>query len=283
MTARALLSAAALVLLAPAGCGRNAEERQLDAMRKEIDDVRQSRDRAEHASSSGEMLEPPPVVPQAYAPAPPAAPPPAVVQLGADARGPLDDAAENADPQDTTPRPTIRVFGSARGAGRSAWRGEDQIEQTLPDEAAPASPPVRANALDPEAKRAYDAAYSLVSARRYDEALDALAAFLLKWPDHPYANNAMYWRGECYFARGEYLRASEQFDGVLKRFPAGNKASDALLKLGMSHQKLGNATKAKECFDRLLQQFPGSEAARHIPVLRAPSINPPGPAPEEHR
>jgi tol-pal system protein YbgF len=282
MTSRALLPFTALVLLAPVGCGRNAEERQLDSMREEIDNVRQSRDHAAQAGSAGDT-EPPLVVPPAYATAAPVGPPPAVVQLGADGRGPLDDSAESADPQDTTPRPTIRVFGSARGGGRGAWRGEDQIEQTQPDEGGATSTPVRATALDPEAKRAYDAAYSLVTARRFDEALDALASFLVKWPDHPYANNAMYWRGECYFARGEFVRASEQFDGVLKRYPAGSKAPDALLKLGMSQQKLGNAARAKESFDRLLQLFPGSEAARHIPVVRAPTINPPGPAPEEHR
>lgn len=284
MRSRAFLPLATLVLLLPFGCGRSAEERQLDAMREEIENVRQSRDRADHDPSPRDAPDPPFIVPQAYASATVVRPPPSIVQLGADGQGANDDAAETADPQDTTPRPTIRVFGSARSGGRSGWRGEDQIEQTLPDQAttAPTTPP-RANALDPEAKRAYDAAYSLVNARRFDEALDALAAFLVKWPDHPYANNAMYWRGECYFSRGDYQRASEQFDGVLKRFPAGNKAPDALLKLGMSHQKLGNPMKAKECFERLAQQFPGTDAARHIPTMRDPTSTAPGPVPEERR
>ena len=56
----------------------------------------------------------------------------------------------------------------------------------------------------------------------------------------------MYWRGECYFAKGDYLHAAEQFEGAVARFPAGQQGPDALLKLGMCEQKLGNPAKAKE-------------------------------------
>jgi tol-pal system protein YbgF len=105
----------------------------------------------------------------------------------------------------------------------------------------------------------------------------------VKWPDHPYADNAMYWRGECYFAKGDYLHAAEQFEGVVTRFPAGNKAPDALLKLGITQQKLGNPLKAKEYFDRLAQTYPQSAAARHIPPVTIQAATPSGPASEDHR
>jgi tol-pal system protein YbgF len=276
----------ALFLPLAAGCVRNAEERQLDSMRDEIDSVRENRDRADRVMNSPEWTGPPDSVPRALAPATPLRPPPPVVQLGASGQGDVDDS-ETADPQDTTPRPSIRVFGSQRSAVRNGWRTDDHVEEALSEDAPSAQNSAgRFHALDPEAKPAYDAALVLVNAKRFTEALDAFAAFLVKWPDHPYANNAMYWRGECYFARGEYQRASEQFDGVLTRFPAGSKVPDALLKLGMSYQKLGNPAKAKECFDRLAQQYADSEAARRIPTLRArtlPSPAPPGPSSEEHR
>jgi tol-pal system protein YbgF len=275
-----------LVLLAPLGCGRSAEERQLEAMRDEIDKVREGRDRADHAAAPHDAAESSLVVPGAYTSAAPTRPPPPVVQLGEDGPGSGDDAVE-ADPQDTTPRPTIRVLGSARGADRSSRRGEEVVEEPSSDDGASGSSAAAraggATALDPEAKRAYDAALALVNAKRFDQALDALAAFLVKWPDHPYADNAMYWRGECYFARGDYQHASEQFEGVLKRFPYGNKAPDALLKLGVTQQKLGNAAKARESFDRLARQYPESDAARHIPTPRVPASTPPGSGPEEHR
>jgi tol-pal system protein YbgF len=277
---------ALFALIAVLGCAGSAEERQLDAMREEIDNVRQSRDRADQvqpvtnqASKDRAM-----VLPEAYSPPPSSVrPAPSVVQIGTDGPGYAydEDDVDPADPQDTTPRPNIHVAGASRGSGR---RGEERVDHVFSDDGASTTEPSssRVNPVDPQAKKAYDAAYALYSSHRYEQALDALAAFLLKWPDHPYANNAMYWRGECYFARGDYQRASEQFDGVLKRYPAGTKAPDALLKLGISQQKLGNGVKAKECFDRLAQQYPGTEAVRHIPGIRTPAAAPAGSAPEDH-
>ena len=133
------------------------------------------------------------------------------------------------------------------------------------------------SAFDAEARRAYDSALGLVNAHQFDRALDALAAFLVKWPDHPNADNAMYWRGECYFAKGEYAHAAEEFEGTIARFPFGNKVPDALLKLGLCHQKLGNAPKAKAYFDRLQRDFPRSEAARRVPGAEASSPHSAGP------
>ncbi len=123
----------------------------------------------------------------------------------------------------------------------------------------------RPSALDEEAKHSYDAALALVNAKHYPEALDALAGFLVRWPDHPNADNAMYWRGECYFAQGDFATAAKEFEGLLARFPLGNKAPDALLKLGISELRLDNAALARQRFDRLRREFPRSEAAKRIP------------------
>jgi tol-pal system protein YbgF len=257
------------------GCAGPSEERHLDAMRAEIDAIQKDRDRADEISPDRAPV-------GQIAPAvPPGGPLPGALTLGMAGDEQADDVPDADDP---APRPAIRVFGVARPNG-ARWRGEDQVEQTYPSggESSATSGANRPSALDPEAKRAYDAALSLVSARQYDRALDSLAAFLLKWPDHPYADNAMYWRGECYFARGDYVHASEQFEGVLARFPAGNKVPDALLKLGICRQKLADPNGARELFVRLTQQYPKSEAARRIPTVTAPAVTPSGPPSEDHR
>jgi tol-pal system protein YbgF len=267
----------ALALAALGGCARTAEERQLDDMRAEIDRIQESRDREDRAAAEPEATDskapsaPPPETP---APKPEPADEDAVT-LGPPGSEITDDYADTEDP---TPRPNIRVLGSPRSSERG-WRGEDRVEQSLPDDGATST----GERLDPAASPAYDAAMSLVNARQYDRALDSLAAFLVRWPDHPYANNAMYWRGECYFAKGDYRRASEQFAGVVARFPAGSKAPDALLKLGMSHQKLGDPAAAKESFERLTELYPQSEAARRIPPVTIPATTPRGPASEDRR
>jgi len=271
-------AALALVALAPlAACAGTTEERQLADMRAEIDRIQESRDQEDREAMGPEVADSKlPAVPPPPAPSP--VPEPSdqdAVTLGSPEVEPTDDYADTDDP---TPRPNIRVLGSPRSSERG-WRGEDHVEQTQPEEGAwPGT-----GKLDPAAAGAYDAAIALVNARQYDKALDAFAAFLVRWPDHPYADNAMYWRGESYFARGDYRRASEQFEGVLARFPAGSKAPDALLKLGMSHQKLGDPVKAKECFDRLTELYPQSDAAKRIPPVTIPATTPRGPASEDHR
>jgi tol-pal system protein YbgF len=265
--------------LALPACGRDAEERNLDEMTQQIDHLQVDRDEenakilAAEAADTHFATE---AVP-ARKPAP-SDPPPPVTNLGDEGQGDGDSP----DTEDSTPRPTIRVYGSQRGSAR----GSDDSTTSFVDDGAGNRTPVPSggsSALDPAARPAYEAAIALVSARQYDRALDALAAFLVKWPDHPYADNAMYWRGECYFAKGDYLRAAEQFEGVVTRFPAGNKAPDALLKLGITQQKLGNPLKAKEYFDRLAQAYPQSAAARRIPPVTMQAATPTGPASEDHR
>jgi tol-pal system protein YbgF len=259
------------------GCARPAEERHLDAMREEIDSIEQDRDRANaRAGLTGDGDEAQPKGTGTHGSGSGPAPEPVTIGYPGADPGPADDAADTEDP---APRPSIRILGTPRPGGRGMWRGDDRVEQTGIDDGAGARP----SALDPEAPKAYEAALALVSAHKYDAALDALAAFLVKWPDHPYADNAMYWRGECYFARGDYAHAQEQFAGVVDRFPGGNKAPDALLKLGMSAARAGDQSKAREAYARLAREYPQSQAAHKIPAATGDAPRPQGPSPEDHR
>jgi tol-pal system protein YbgF len=250
------------------GCGRgeSAEERQMAAMREEIDRVAEARDREDapidtEESKGGDGAKAAPGGPKAPA-------------VRVDGPGPdVDDATEapppdpsaSDDPEDATPRPNIRVTGVPGRPTRrapSVYGADDQVQASgLDDSSAP-----RSSATDPEAKRAYESALALAQAGRYAQALDQFAAFLVKWPDHPFAENATFWRGESYFMMGDYPHALEQFEGVLARFQTGNKVPDALLKAGLCEGKLGNPEKAKAYFDRLAREYPKSDAARRIPT-----------------
>jgi tol-pal system protein YbgF len=258
------------------GCDHDGEERHLAEMADQIDRLQVDRDEANRATMATDVADTHFSSVAARSPAPSSAPPP-VMRVGDDG-APLDDSPDTDDP---SPRPTIRM----QGVGRRGEASSSLVDDGTPDPsgAAPTPAPGPSSALDPQAKHDYDAALSLVHAHQYDRALDALAAFLVKYPDHPYADNALFWRGECYFARGDWLHAAEQYEGVFTRFPAGNKAPDALLKLGMSQQKLGNPMKAREYYDRLAQSYPQSDAAHRIPPVTVPATTPPGPASEDHR
>ena len=261
------------------GCAQSAEERQLAKMREELDHVEQSEGRFDERLTAVELHDTAPPVQASAA----ATPPLRVVRLAPDGSEEAEASSETAGmsqaADDTSARPGLHVTGSGRRGGKEV------VEQTMPDEnAAPSTTPSapRPSALDPEARKAYDAALAQVNGKQYAQALEAFAGFLLRYPDHPFAANAMYWRGECYFAQGDYLRAAEQFDGVVARYPLGNKTPDALLKLGLTQQKLGNPQKAKEYFDKLLHEYPRSEAARRVPSQGAgDAARPKGAGPQE--
>jgi tol-pal system protein YbgF len=169
---------------------------------------------------------------------------------------------------DSSLRPTIRIVGTskARTPGKNA---DDHIEMTLPDEGPSPGSSGRAPAAvdDATAKQDYDRALALYNNHDLDHALEGFSAYLIRWPDQPGVESALYWSGEAYLAKGEVVEANDEFEKALAGFPQGSKAPDSLLKLGVCQQRLGNQVKAKSYFDRLSHDFPKSDAARRIPGL----------------
>ena len=118
--------------------------------------------------------------------------------------------------------------------------------------------------LDPQAVPAYDAALAMARGGQCTQAVDAFTRFLVRWPEHPHADNAMYWRAECILQGGDRHRAVQEFEGLVARFPAGNKVADALYKLAVTYRRLGDRAAADRAAQRLNVEFPDSEAARRI-------------------
>ncbi|MBL8607422.1 MAG: tol-pal system protein YbgF [Myxococcales bacterium] len=253
-----------------AGCAGTAQERQMASMQEHLDKLQLEQDRTAERIDAVEGA----VDKRGAARPPRRAEPPPVVQLSVPEEHDLDPSE---DAEDTSPRPSIRVAGTPqpRAAAVRSKGKNDRVDATGIDDE-PRPPGSRPSALDPEAKRAYEAALSLVQGRRYGEGVEALNAFLTKWPDHPYAENAVYWRGECFFAQGDYARAIGEFESVVARPQSGAKVPDAMLKLGIAHDKMGHADKARAAYDRLAREYPKSDAARRIPGSSAAS-GPKGP------
>jgi tol-pal system protein YbgF len=182
--------------------------------------------------------------------------------------------------------PSLGAAGTAGGSGggpRMLGRGEDDgsrgasqptsPSQTLPSQAAaappvpappPPSPPeTRPQTAAPQgsSKEQYAAAFALMQKANYAGASTAFSDFLSRYPDDALADNARYWLGESYYARGDYPRAAETFFEAYERSKTGPKAPDTLLKLGMA---LGNLNKKKEAcssFRELSRAFPNAAAA----------------------
>ncbi len=238
----ALLLWLPVVCFGCAGPGASAQ-RQLDEMRREIHAIQNANERLNERVTSLELA-------GAAATAPPKRRDERpgdleVVKLGPGEEPPMESDA--VVPEDDGEPPTvIRVEGDRMP---SVQRGSVTPK----------------GATDAQAAQDYEAAREMLEKKRYEEALEAFAGFLVRYPGHANADNAMYWRGECYYAMGNFVRAAEQFEGLVARFPRGNKVPDALLKLGLSQRRMGERDKAAKTFEQLRKNHPSSDAAGKIP------------------
>jgi tol-pal system protein YbgF len=130
---------------------------------------------------------------------------------------------------------------------------------------APAQVPASANAEpgDPaKEKLYYDAAFDLIKARDFAKASQAFNGFLRKYPNSQYAGNAQYWLGEVSLAQGDLPAAAQAFAQVSKAYPNHPKVPDSLYKLADVELRQGNTVQAKSTLQQVIAQFPGSSAAQ---------------------
>ena len=113
--------------------------------------------------------------------------------------------------------------------------------------------------LDP--KELYDAAYLDLSRSDYDLALRGFLEYLRVFPRGEYADNAQYWIGEIYYARGEFERAFDELEKIITDYPRGDKVAAALLKMGYCLINLNDKEGARQYLDDVIQRFPNSAEA----------------------
>ncbi|GAC1358293.1 MAG: hypothetical protein NVSMB47_11240 [Polyangiales bacterium] len=257
---RRALALGAVLVLAPFGCGSPQRSSQLDGLHDELARIQRDHEVLERRVG---MLEARDVAqnvanePADGAPIKSASSDPKALKVvklepaaaGTPAAPPAPAPVFAID--DDSPRPMLKI-------------GPDGVEETYPD-AGSAKASKASSALPARALKDYESAFALVKSKKWQLALDAFAGFVVRWPDHPYVANALYWRGECYFALAQFGAAEGQLEGLLAGHPASAKVPDALLKLGLTERKLGADAKAKAAFARLRKEFPSSEAAKKLP------------------
>lgn len=167
----------------------------------------------------------------AAAPAPEAAPPPAPGEIYPERQ----------------PRPLGTMPAGEAGAAPSA----------PPPAAAPGPVPPAAGTP----RQQYAQAYDLLRQGKYDQAEVAFSTFLAQHPQDPLTENARYWLGETFYARGNYARAAEVFVEGYQTSKTGPKAPDTLLKLGMSLSSMGKKKEACATFKEMSRAFPEAPAA----------------------
>jgi tol-pal system protein YbgF len=173
-------------------------------------------------------------------------------------------------------RPLLRLWGPSEGEPPAGRENEAESDQQSAADArnararrrapSPADASPRASAAssardNQQGTTAYRQALALVQARRHDEAVAALRAFVKGFADHDYADNAQYWLGECFYDRQDYSAALREFRKVPEKFPQGNKVPDALLKTAFSYLALGSRRPGRETLQQIVRQHPAHPAA----------------------
>ena len=121
----------------------------------------------------------------------------------------------------------------------------------------------QAAAASPEAeKAAYDQAFQALKDLRYADAAEEFQAFLTRYPNSEYSDNAQYWLGESYYVTRNYDLALGAFQDLLDTFPESPKAPDALLKIGYTHYELEQWDSARAALTQVQEKYPESTLSR---------------------
>ncbi len=108
----------------------------------------------------------------------------------------------------------------------------------------------------------YQAAYNLMKARQYAEAIQSFNQYVDKLPNGYYISNAHYWLGELYAIAGDNDHANMQLLILIHRYPKSNKVPEAMLKMGSMAYDQKQYEQAKSWWQKLVNKYPKSASAR---------------------
>ncbi|MDO8737998.1 tol-pal system protein YbgF [Candidatus Deferrimicrobium sp.] len=107
----------------------------------------------------------------------------------------------------------------------------------------------------------YEVAVGQVKGGNPKKGRETLSDFAAKYPDHKLIPNALYWKGEAFYAEKDFENAILTFQDVVDKYPRGEKAPDAMYKQGLSFLSLKDKKNARILLDLVPKKYPKSKAA----------------------
>jgi len=107
----------------------------------------------------------------------------------------------------------------------------------------------------------YEAAVGQVKGGNPKKGRQTLSDFAAKYPNHKLIPNALYWKGEAFYAEKDFENAILTFQDVVDKYPRGEKAPDAMYKQGLSFLALKDRKNARILLDLVQKKYPKSKAA----------------------
>jgi TolA-binding protein len=127
----------------------------------------------------------------------------------------------------------------------------DTLSSQPPPPAAEAKPVTR------EVHGSYQDALAAFRSRNFEDAAAMFQQVLDAGVEKGLADNCTYWIGECLFGEKKYDAAIAQFEKVFD-FEWSNKKDDAQIMIANAYLAKGDKVKAKEEYQQLLKKFPAS-------------------------
>jgi len=114
--------------------------------------------------------------------------------------------------------------------------------------------------IDPD--QLYNTAYLDFTRGKYKIAIAGFGQFIQMFPNSEMADNAQYWKAECYYSLNELAKAEEEFRLVLTGYPDGNKVPAASYKLGLVYLTENRRQDAQRQLQEVVAKYPGTTEAK---------------------
>ncbi len=108
----------------------------------------------------------------------------------------------------------------------------------------------------------YNMAYADYLKGNFSLAIDGFKIYLDNFAQSPFADNALYWIGECYFSQKEYEEAISRYNQLILNYPLGDKVPAAYLHKGISLMELDRNEEALSVFKLMVSKYPLEEETK---------------------
>jgi len=116
--------------------------------------------------------------------------------------------------------------------------------------------------VDPDEKKAYEEAITVLRGGDFDKATAALGAFQRRYPASGYTDSVRFWLGNAQYGRRDYKEAINTFRAFVTAAPEHPRAPEAMLALANTQAELKDTKGARKTIEDLVKAYPRSEAAQ---------------------
>jgi len=162
--------------------------------------------------------------------------------------------------------PLLQQAEQTEGTGEN----QGEIAEPPPDEEAGEEPPIeekkeeQKSPLPPNLspQEIYNMAYADYLKGNFSLAIDGFKIYLDNFAQSPFADNALYWIGECHFSQKEYEEAISRYNQLILDYPLGDKVPAAYLHKGISLMELDRKEEALSVFKLMVSKYPLEEETK---------------------